>query len=117
MPMTLKADIAKARQTGAAGKPVDLVHLSAQTFGDPQLEAEVLRLFLAHAPIYLNAWLAASGQDARKQAAHTLKGAARGIGAWRLAELAGEAELPGFNQAGELQAEFSAVCEYIRSLG
>jgi len=114
MPMTLKADVtSKAR---SAGKPVDLAHLAAQTFGDPALEREVLGLFLSQAPICLQAWKNAGGAQARKLAAHTLKGAARGIGAWELAEIAGEAESPAFAGAARLEAEIARVCAYIRSL-
>lgn len=114
MPMTLKADL-RDRARGA-GKPVDLAHLAAQTFGDPALEKEVLGLFLSQAPVCLAAWKSAGGAQARKLAAHTLKGASRGIGAWELAEIAGEAEAPGFADAARLEAEIERVCSYIRSL-
>jgi HPt (histidine-containing phosphotransfer) domain-containing protein len=73
-------------------KPVDLQYLARFTLGDADLEREVLDLFLVHTPIYFsdlkNAVTAKSWHDA----AHTLKGAARGIGAWRLARCAEAAE-------------------------
>ena len=116
MPMTLKADVARASRLTGGGKPVDLVHLSAQTFGDTALEQEVLTLFLSQSAIYFHSWQRAGSQDARRKAAHTLKGAARGIGAWHLAELAGAAELPGFDQGQELARELDRVGEYIRSI-
>lgn len=101
------------RQTDGS-EPVDLVHLSGQTMGDRALEAEVLRIFLSQAPIWLGAL--AGGNRARKEAAHTLKGSARAIGAFRLAELAAEAELPGFVDSGALETEFGRVQAYIRTL-
>ena len=67
--------------------PVDFAFLAAQTFGDRALERDVLRLFVAQAkcvvPSLIN--LAPRG---RADAAHLLKGSARGIGAWRSAVLA-----------------------------
>lgn len=112
MQMRLKADIGNARREG--GKPVDLVHLSAQTMGDRALEAEVLRIFLSQAPVWMDALT--GGNAARREAAHTLKGSARTIGAFRLADLAAEAEMPAFADTGELQAEFDRVQAYIRTL-
>ncbi len=114
MQMTLKADIGKALCDG--GKPVDLVHLSGQTMGDRGLEAEVLRIFLSQAPVWVDALLRAGGHSARKEAAHTLKGSARAIGAFRLAELAAQAELPTFADSSALEAEFERVLAYIRTL-
>ena len=53
---------------------------------------------------------------ARKQAAHSLKGAARSIGAWELSELAACAEQSKFAQADALAEEVARVCCYIREL-
>ncbi|HSO48052.1 MAG TPA: Hpt domain-containing protein [Rhizobiaceae bacterium] len=114
MQMRLKADIGKARREG--GKPVDLVHLSAQTMGDRALEAEVLRIFLSQAPVWMDALTRTGGNTARREAAHTLKGSARAIGAFRLADLAAEAEMPASSDTGELQAEFDRVMTYVRTL-
>jgi HPt (histidine-containing phosphotransfer) domain-containing protein len=115
MPMTLKADLAKAT-SGEEAKPVDLVHLSAQTMGDRSLEAEVLRIFLSQAPTWCLALQRATVQTARKEAAHTLKGSARAIGAFGLAAKAGEAEMPGFSDFPGLEAELDRVVAYIRTL-
>ncbi len=86
MQMRLTADIETARHDG--GKPVDLVHLSAQTMGDRALEADVLRIFLSQAPVWMGTLTRTGGNEARREAAHTLKGSARAIGAFRLADLA-----------------------------
>ena len=61
------------------------MHLSRYTLGDRALEREVLELFSAQALVYLQRLRdAASGQD-WQHAAHSLKGSAKAIGAWRVA--------------------------------
>jgi HPt (histidine-containing phosphotransfer) domain-containing protein len=71
---------------------IDFEHLARMTLGEPSLEAEVLTLFDRQADILL-----ARMQDAPPAAvaafAHTLKGSARGIGAWRVAEAAEAVEM------------------------
>lgn len=116
MGMALKADVNAACKANGSMKPVDLVHLCGMTMGDRDLEAEVLSIFLSQSAIYLKAWHAAKDARGRKQAAHSLKGAARGIGAWNLAHLAEAAEQPGFRGASALSGEVETVCAYIRSL-
>ena len=116
MPMALKADISRAARAAGTEKPVDLLHLSTQTLGDRELEKQVLGVFASQAGIYVKTWKAAEGGDARRRAAHSLKGAARGIGAWHLAELAERAETPGFGEVDVLEDEVARVCAYIRSL-
>jgi HPt (histidine-containing phosphotransfer) domain-containing protein len=73
-------------------KPVDLVYLARFTLGNQELETEVLDLFLQHGPRYLQQLRDAVTAKAWHDAAHTLKGAARGIGAWRVARCAETAE-------------------------
>ncbi len=74
-------------------RPVDLVHLSHYTLGDTELEREVLQLFLAQSSIYLERLKTAAKAQDWRDAAHTIKGSAQGIGAWRVAETAEVAEL------------------------
>jgi HPt (histidine-containing phosphotransfer) domain-containing protein len=114
--MTLKVEIEVARRLEGAGKPVDLVHLSRQTMGDPGLEAEVLRMFLTQARTCLEAWKRAEDDIGHKEAAHALKGSARAVGAFALADLAAVAELPGNRDIGPLEAEMDRVLAYIRTL-
>lgn len=73
-------------------KPVDFPYLRRFTHGDFALEEEVLRLFAQHTPEYLAAMRNAATAKAWHDAAHTLKGAARGIGAWRVGRCAEGAE-------------------------
>ena len=57
------------------------------TLGDASLEAEVLRLFERQAVVLL-AHMRDASPAAAAAFAHTLKGSARGIGAWELAAAA-----------------------------
>jgi HPt (histidine-containing phosphotransfer) domain-containing protein len=74
-------------------KPVDLVYLRRFTLGNHELEREVLELFITQTPIYLGSLRAAQSVKQWTDAAHTLKGAARAIGAWRVARCAENAEM------------------------
>ena len=66
---------------------IDLAHLSRMTLGEKSLEAEVLALFDRQAGILLGRMRQAS-PAAVGAFAHTLKGSARGIGAWQVAAVA-----------------------------
>ena len=64
--------------------PIDLVHLSRQTFGDHDLERELLGLFDAQAAQFakrLRSPAAQGDADWRIALAHTIKGSARAVGA------------------------------------
>ncbi len=81
--------------SGSLERPIDLVHLSRQTFGERDLEAELLRLFdrqssqivarLTDGPVSEARW--------RAELAHTLKGSARAVGAFGVAAAAEAYEL------------------------
>jgi len=74
---------------------VDLDHLSRYTGGDEALNAEVLRLFDSQTGTLverLHSILEARDAKSWKEVTHTLKGAARGIGAFALADAAAAAE-------------------------
>lgn len=65
---------------------LDWAHLARQTFGERALEREVLALFDQQCVTLLPA---VAGEGAgRSDALHTLKGASRAVGAWRVASLA-----------------------------
>ncbi|HLC08770.1 MAG TPA: Hpt domain-containing protein [Methyloceanibacter sp.] len=72
--------------------PLDRAHLSRHTFGDLGLEREVLDLFRTQSLIYLSRVKAARSDIEWRDAVHSLKGSARAIGAWRIAEAAERAE-------------------------
>ncbi len=67
--------------------PIDLVHLTRMTFGERNLEREVLLLFVRQAEKLLIP-LRTADSPMVATLAHTLKGSARGIGAWRAAQAA-----------------------------
>lgn len=72
--------------------PVDLTHLRRYTFGNEELEHELLGLFIDHAPQTLAELAAAKTQKDWHAAAHALKGSARAVGAHAVADLATAAE-------------------------
>jgi HPt (histidine-containing phosphotransfer) domain-containing protein len=107
--LTMVARIAEAADRGADGlrgasaseRPcgrapeLDLDFLARQTFGDRDLEAELLRLFDMQAAKALDRLAApfASGEEAPlADFAHAIKGSARAIGAVATAAAAGEYE-------------------------
>ena len=79
-------------QPEAATKPIDFTYLRRFTLGNKELEREVLYLFAESAPIYLKALETACTPKEWHDAAHTLKGSARAVGAWRIARTAEVAE-------------------------
>lgn len=71
---------------------LDLVHLSCQTFGDQSLEKDVLGLFLDQAENTGRALRCTRDSGERGRLYHLLKGSARGVGAFQLADFAQAAE-------------------------
>jgi HPt (histidine-containing phosphotransfer) domain-containing protein len=72
-------------------RPIDLAHLSKQTMGDREVEHEVLGLFAEQAQTVRRQIEGASVKD-RLFLAHALKGSARGIGAFAIADCASAIE-------------------------
>lgn len=77
---------------------LDLRHLAQQAGGDRELAREVLGLF-AEQCARLRPEIAGAAGARLGEAVHTLKGAARAVGAWRLADLA-EAVERGADETG-----------------
>src|SRR5947208_17099569 len=73
-------------------RPIDLVHLARTTLGDRGLEREVLQLFDRQSTLLI-ARMRSAAPAGIATLAHTLKGSARGIGAWRVARAAEALEL------------------------
>jgi HPt (histidine-containing phosphotransfer) domain-containing protein len=74
---------------------VDLAHLNRYTGGDPAMNGEILRLFQQQATdlaMRLQHCLDGGDDTGWFEAAHSMKGAARGIGAFALADAVAEAE-------------------------
>ncbi len=90
---------------------LDLAHLSQMTLGERDLEREVLALFELQAALLLSR-MTGGQRAAIATAAHTLKGSARGIGAWRVAHAAEAVEFAdAARQAGAVEALSGAIAE------
>jgi HPt (histidine-containing phosphotransfer) domain-containing protein len=75
--------------------PIDLEHLARYTGGDKALNSEILRLFdgqISDMVTQLNAVRALSDAKRWREITHTIKGAARGVGAFGMGEMAAAAE-------------------------
>ncbi|MFB9265806.1 Hpt domain-containing protein [Bradyrhizobium erythrophlei] len=70
--------------------PIDLDHLQRMTLGDAGLEQEVLAMFSAQSAKIFGELTALPAEGAAR--AHTLKGSARAIGAFGVAEAAARLE-------------------------
>jgi HPt (histidine-containing phosphotransfer) domain-containing protein len=93
----------------ASAEPIDLAHLARMTLGERGLEAEVLTLFDRQAAVLL-ARMRDCAPAAVAAFAHTLKGSARGIGAWRVAEAAAAVERDAIrSDAGEVAAALARL--------
>jgi HPt (histidine-containing phosphotransfer) domain-containing protein len=74
---------------------IDLDHLARYTGGEKQLNDEVLRLFdgqIAQMVAELNALLSSPNSKRWKEVTHSIKGAARGVGAFAMGDVAAHAE-------------------------
>lgn len=71
-----------------AEEPLDRAHLARYTLG----ERELLQLFCAQSKLYLAQLRAAASDKEWRDAAHSLRGSARAVGAWRAAAAAARAE-------------------------
>ncbi|HTQ13287.1 MAG TPA: Hpt domain-containing protein [Rhizomicrobium sp.] len=99
-----------------------MAHLARYTGGDSALNAEVLRLFDTQANelvARLRSILDARDQKSWKEITHTLKGAARGIGAFGFADAAAIAEpldLAGQPaEAGRALADLNASAQAVQA--
>ena len=75
--------------------PIDLDHLARYTGGDRALNAEILKLFdgqVTQMVGQLRGILAARDAKRWREVTHTIKGAARGVGAFAMGDAAAAAE-------------------------
>lgn len=93
-----------------SARPIDLVHLAKQCLGDENLELEVLRLFDTTIATYYARLRAAIAYDDLALNLHAVKGAAAGVGAWTVADMARGLE-------GELRSGRPLAPERIDDLG
>jgi HPt (histidine-containing phosphotransfer) domain-containing protein len=86
--------------------PIDIDHLKRMTLGDAGLEREVLAMFAAQAARLIDALAGLPPQAA--ELAHTLKGSARAIGAFDVAD-ATEALEAAMREGGEPSQALTAL--------
>ena len=85
---TMQSQMRSLGATAAADEPpIDRTHLFRMTLGDDALEREVLALFERQAE-RLIARMGEVDPSGVAALAHTLKGSARGVGAWPMARAA-----------------------------
>jgi HPt (histidine-containing phosphotransfer) domain-containing protein len=92
---------------------LDLEHLERYTVGNREFEQELLKLFRAQLLDQIAAIAEAVDADQWRFATHTLKGVARSLGAWSIAETAERLEQLGHGGdrrrlLEELEAEVAA---------
>ncbi len=98
-------------------RPIDLVHLARQTCGDRDVEEAVLAMFM-HQLSDVGDRLEKTKSIERQELAHGLIGAARGIGAFGIADCAAAIEdAPDDPQAlVQLAGEITEVRDFIASI-
>ena len=96
-------------------RPIDLVHLARMTLGERSLEREVLSLFDRQSTLLL-ARMRSAAPGGMLTLAHTLKGSARGIGAWRVARAAEALEVADAAGIGAALAALDAATNEARAL-
>jgi HPt (histidine-containing phosphotransfer) domain-containing protein len=100
--------VAVAPPLAPVEQPIDLSHLARMTLGDRSLEREVLQLFDRQAAMLLTR-MRNSCHAVVAACAHTLKGSARGIGAWRVASAAEAVELAAATHGAGLSSGLTSL--------
>ncbi len=93
--------------------PIDYAHLDKYVCGDRALLDEILSIFQEQVESWLQKMTPGLDDEAWRHAAHSLKGAARGVGAWAVGDLAEEAEamVAGAGDREELHARLVVASE------
>lgn len=102
-----RVDSASAPSLVPIERPIDFDHLGRMTLGERDLEHELLQLFDRQACMLMGRMRDGTAPLAAA-AAHTLKGSARGIGAWPVARAAEMVELAAAAGA-DLKAPLNAL--------
>lgn len=103
-------------------QPIDFEHLGRYTMGDRALEVEILGLFVMQLPETLGRLMSATTEADWKSATHTIKGSARAVGAWALADRASDAEKAVSSpetwaeHAGLIEAAASEAVSFVKGL-
>ena len=112
---TLRTISSKDAPLAPADRPIDLVHLARTTLGDRSLEREVLQLFDRQTTLLI-ARMRKAAPGGVVNLAHTLKGSALGIGAWRVARAAEALEVADMLEASVALDRLSAAADEARAV-
>lgn len=104
-------------QSIASGRPIDLAHLTRQTMGDRALETEILGMF-ARQMSSARATIGKANADERKRLAHSIKGTARSVGAFPVADVAERIERAPLNASllSDLGDEIAHALDFIAAI-
>lgn len=113
----MQAALKKPLPRSATHRPVDLVHLANQTMGDRKLEAEILTMF-GKQMSQARASISNANADERKRLAHTIKGTARSVGAFPIADVAERIEKAPLNSGliSDLGDEIAHALDFIAAV-
>lgn len=104
---------AKQQVMPATSTVLDRAHLARVTLGSAELAREVLDLFAGQVPHQIEALESSGPGRPWFEAAHGLKGSARAVGAWALAETAAAAERMAGDADGERREAMLAAVRAI----
>lgn len=90
-------------------RAIDFNHLDSYTAGDQDLIREVLGLFKGQVGQLVGGLHTAADAKTWRETAHGIKGAARGIGAWKAADAAAEVEKVDFANVSARNAALNAL--------
>jgi HPt (histidine-containing phosphotransfer) domain-containing protein len=87
---------------------IDLKHLDQYVCGDAALLDEILTIFEEQAEMWMSRFDADLSDEDWRNAAHALKGASRGVGAWVIGDLCehGETLIAGASEIGTKRRQF-----------
>jgi HPt (histidine-containing phosphotransfer) domain-containing protein len=110
------------RELAVTADILDRVHLTRYTMDNPELEREIIGLFMAQLPATMAMLKTAASPADWKLATHTLKGSAAAVGATRINGLAAKLEKVEFDvdeRAGcdLIVALETAIAQFSRAVG
>jgi HPt (histidine-containing phosphotransfer) domain-containing protein len=95
--------------TASTARAIDFDHLDSYTAGDQDLIREVLGLFKGQVGQLVGMLHSVSDARTWRETAHGIKGAARGIGAWKAADCAAVLEKTDFADVAARTAALGAL--------
>jgi HPt (histidine-containing phosphotransfer) domain-containing protein len=93
----------------ASARAIDFNHLDSYTAGDQDLIREVLGLFKGQVGQLVGMLHSTTDAKTWRETAHGIKGAARGIGAWKAADCAAAVEKVDFADVAARNAALNAL--------